>query len=102
MHHLSPSKGLNVSHRNAMAEEILYRQCIHHRDLTINFIGNMFDVALKDIRDKVILIGGKDLTEYVYGQPQPLEVICLHGYIGVKFIMIKKSNVHMSNAMRYY
>ena len=53
-----PSKplALYLSHRNAIADHILHRQCIYHKEQLLTLM-IMFDVVLNDIRDKVIPMG---------------------------------------------
>ena len=61
-----------------MAEDFLHQQRNLQRDEHLQPNDDIFNLALNDLQEKVISMGGRQLSEY--GLPQP-QIIGLHGSI---------------------
>ena len=53
-----------------MAEDFLHQQRTLHRDVHLEFNNDIFNLALSDLQEKVISMGGRQLSEYGLPQPQ--------------------------------
>jgi len=78
-----PSNPMQIyeNHKEAMAEDFLHQQCTQHQDEDLEVNDDIFNVALNDLQEKVISMGGRELSEY--GQPQAQAVdnyrfACVH------------------------
>ena len=56
-----------------MAEDFLHQQRTQHRDDDLEFNDDIFNVALNDLQEKVISMGGRELSEYGLPQPQAVD-----------------------------
>jgi len=67
-----PSNPLEIydNHKEAMAEDFLYEQRTLHRDQQLEMNDDIFNLALGDLQEKVISMGGRQLSEYGLPQPQ--------------------------------
>jgi len=67
-----PSNPLEIydNHEEAMAEDFLYEQHTLHRDQQLEMIDGIFSLALIDPQEKVISMGGGQLSKYGIPQPQ--------------------------------
>ena len=65
-----PSNPLDIyeHHKEHMAEDFLHQQHTRLSDNHISFNDNIFNLALNDLQDKVLSMGGRELSEY--GLPQ--------------------------------
>ena len=70
-----PSNPLQIyeNHKEAMAEDFLHQQRIQHQGEDFNFNDDIFNVALNDLQEKVISMGGRELSEYGLPQPQAVD-----------------------------
>ena len=70
-----PSNPLQIydNHKEAMAEDFLHQQRVLHRDEHIKVNDHMLNLVLNDLREKVISMGGKQLSEYGLLQPQAVD-----------------------------
>ena len=70
-----PSNPLEIyeNHKEAMAEDFLHQQRTQHRDDDLEFNDDIFNVALNDLQEKVISMGGRELSEYGLPQPQAVD-----------------------------
>ena len=66
-----PSNPLDIyeHHKDSMAEGFLHQHCTRLGNVDLNFNDNIFNLALNDLQDKVLSMGGGELSEY--GLPQP-------------------------------
>jgi len=66
-----PSNPMEIydNHKEAMAEDFLYQQRTLHREEQLEMNDDIFNLALSDLQEKVISMGGRQLSEY--GLPQP-------------------------------
>ena len=78
-----PSNPLEIYeyYKEAMAGDFLhqYRTRLGNEDL--NYSNDIFNLALNDLQDKVIFMGGRELSEYGLPQLSQLTMIGLQGYI---------------------
>ena len=65
-----PSNPLDIyeHHKEHMAEDFLHQQRTRLSDNNLSFNDNIFNLALNDLQDKVLSMGGRELSEY--GLPQ--------------------------------
>ena len=70
-----PSNPLEIydNHKEGMAEDYLHQQCTLHRDVHLEFNDNIFNLTLSDLQEKVISMGGRQLSEYGLPQPQTVD-----------------------------
>ena len=70
-----PSNPLDIyeHHKEHMAEDFLHQQCTRLSDNEISFNDNIFNLALNDLQDKVLSMGGRELSEYGLPQPQAVD-----------------------------
>ena len=70
-----PSNPLEIyeHHKETMAEDFLhqYRTTLGNADL--DYSDNIFNLALNDLQDKVLSMGGRELPEYGLPQPQSVD-----------------------------
>ena len=70
-----PSDPLEIyeHHKEAMAEDFLH----HHRtrlgNVDLEYNDDIYNLALNDLQDKVISMGGRELSEYGLPQPQTVD-----------------------------
>jgi len=68
---------MTTIHKEALAEDFLHQQCILHRDEHIqpNDQANddIFNLAINDLPEKVVSMGGRQLSEYGLPQPQTVD-----------------------------
>ena len=59
-----PSNPLEIyeNHKEEMAEDFLHEQRTQHRDEDLEFNDDIFNVALNDLQEKVISMGGRELS----------------------------------------
>ena len=69
-----PSSPLDIydHHKKSMAEDFLHQQRIRLGNMELDFNEDIFNLALNDLQDKVLSMGGRQLSEY--GLPQPVAV----------------------------
>ena len=60
-------------HKESMAENFLHQQHTRLGNSDLDFNDNIFNLALNDLQDKVLSIGGKELSEYGLPQPQAVD-----------------------------
>ena len=70
-----PSNPLEIynNHKEAMVEDFLHQQRILQRDDDIEVNDDIFNLALNDLQEKVISMGGRQLSEYGLPQPQAVD-----------------------------
>jgi len=70
-----PSNPLDIydNHKEAMVEDFLHQQCTLHRDEHVEVNNDIFNLALNDIQDKVVSMGGRQLHECGLPQPQAID-----------------------------
>ena len=70
-----PSNPLEIydNHKEAMVEDLLHRQHVLHRDKHMEVNDDMFNWVLNDLQEKVISMGGRQLSEYGLPQPQAVD-----------------------------
>ena len=56
-----------------MAEDFLHQQRTRLGNSDLNFNDNIFNLALNDLQDKVLSMGGRELSEYGLPQPQAVD-----------------------------
>ena len=56
-----------------MAEDFLYQQCILHWDKQLRVHDDIFNLAFNDLQERVISMGGRQLSEYGLPQPQVVD-----------------------------
>jgi len=66
-----PSNPLDIydNHKEAMVEDFLHQQRTLHRDEHLEVNDDMLNLALNDLQERVVSMGGRQLSEY--GLPQP-------------------------------
>ena len=69
-----PSNPLDIyeHHKESMAEDFLHQQRTQLGNADLSFNDDIFNLALNDLQDKVLSMGGRELSEY--GLPQPWAV----------------------------
>ena len=67
-----PSNPLDIyeHHKESMAEDFLHQQRTRLSNADLDFNDNIFNLALNDLQDKVLSMGGRKLSEYGLPQPQ--------------------------------
>ena len=60
-------------HKESMAEDFLHQQHTQLGNLNLSFNDNIFNLALNDLQDKVLSMGGRELSEYGLPQPQAVD-----------------------------
>ena len=60
-------------HREAMTEDFLHQHCARLGNMELDFNNDIFNLALKDLQDKVLSMGGRELSEYGLPQPQAVD-----------------------------
>ena len=70
-----PSNPLNIyeHHKESMAEDFLHQQRTRLGNADLSFNDDIFNLALNDLQDKVLSMGGRKLSEYGLPQPQAVE-----------------------------
>ena len=70
-----PSNSLNVydHHKESMAEDFLYQQRTQLGNNELSFNEDNFNLALNDLQDRVLLMGGRELSEYGLPHPQTVD-----------------------------
>ena len=70
-----PSNPLDIydHHKASMAEDFLHQQCTRLGNLDLSFNDDIFNLALNDLQDKVLSMGGRELSEYGLPQPQAVD-----------------------------
>ena len=70
-----PSNPLEIydNHKEAMAEDFLHQQRILQGDEHLEISDDIFNLALDDLQEKVISMGGRQLSEYGLPQPQAVD-----------------------------
>ena len=56
-----------------MSEDYLHQQRALHRDVHLEFNDDIFNLTLNDLQEKVISMGGRQLSEYGLPQPQTVD-----------------------------
>ena len=56
-----------------MGEDYLHQQRTLHRDVHLEFNDDIFNLTLSDLQEKVISMGGRQLSEYGLPQPQTVD-----------------------------
>ena len=56
-----------------MAEDFLHQQRTRLSDNNLSFNDDIFNLALNDLQDKVLSMGGRELSEYGLPQPQAVD-----------------------------
>ena len=69
-----PSNPLDIyeHHKESLAEDFLHQQRTRLGNADLSFNDDIFNLALNDLQDKVLSMGGRELSEY--GLPQPRAV----------------------------
>ena len=70
-----PSNPLDIyeHHKEHMAEDFLHQQRTRLSDNDVSFNDDNFNLALNDLQDKVLSMGGRELSEYGLPQPQAVD-----------------------------
>ena len=70
-----PSNPLDIyeHHKEHMAEDFLHQQRTRLSDNDVSFNDDIFNLALNDLQDKVLSLGGRELSEYGLPQPQVVD-----------------------------
>ena len=70
-----PSNPLDIyeHHKEAMAEDFLHQHCTQLGNADLELNSNIFNLALNDLQDKVLSMGGRELSEYGLPQPQAVD-----------------------------
>ena len=70
-----PSNALEIyEHRKEpMAEDFLHQHRTRLRNVELDFNDDIFNLALNDLQDKVLSMGGRELSEYGLPQPQTVD-----------------------------
>ena len=70
-----PSNPLEIykHHKEAMAEDFLHQHRTRLGNVDLDFNDDIFNLALNDLQDKVISMGGRQLSEYGLPQPQTVD-----------------------------
>ena len=70
-----PSNPLDIyeHHKEHMAEDFLHQQRTRLSDNNLSFNDDIFNLALNDLQDKVLSMGGRELSEYGLSQPQAVD-----------------------------
>ena len=70
-----PSNPIDIyeHHKESMAEDFLHQQHIRLGNHDLNFNNDIFNLALNDLQDKVLSMGGRELSEYGLPQPQTVD-----------------------------
>ncbi|GBO12163.1 hypothetical protein AVEN_14835-1 [Araneus ventricosus] len=66
---MSSPKQLWMDHKENLSEDILHKARIQQQNMDLDYCEAIFNRALIDIEDKIILLGGSDLKSF--GLPQP-------------------------------
>ena len=56
-----------------MAEDFLHQYCTRLGDADLDYNDDIFNLALNDLQDKVLSMGGRELPEYGLPQPQSVD-----------------------------
>ena len=66
-----PSNPLDIyeQHKESMAEDFLHQQRTRLSNMELGFNEDVFNLALNDLQDRVLTMGGRQLSDY--GLPQP-------------------------------
>ena len=69
-----PSNPLDIyeHHKESMADDFLHQQCTRLGNVELGFDEDVFNLALNDLQDRVLSMGGRQLSDY--GLPQPVAV----------------------------
>ena len=70
-----PSNPLEIyeHHKESMAEDFLHQQHARLGNVDLEFNEDIFNLALNDLQDKVLSMGGRELSEYGLPQLQAVE-----------------------------
>ena len=60
-------------HKEAMAEDFLHLHRTRLGNVQSDFNDNIFNLTLNDLQDKVLSMGGRELSEYGLPQPQTVD-----------------------------
>ena len=70
-----PSNPLEIyeHHKEAIAEDFLHQHHTRLGNVELDFNDDIFNLALSDLQDKVLSMGGRELSEYGLPQPQTVD-----------------------------
>ena len=70
-----PNNPLDIykRHKKHMAEDFLHQQRTRLNDNDLDFNDDIFNLALNNFQDKVLSMGGRELSEYGLPQPQAVD-----------------------------
>jgi len=70
-----PSNPLDIyeHHKESMAEDFLHLQRTRLGNVELGFNEDIFNLALNDLQDRVLSMGGRQLSEYGLPQPQAID-----------------------------
>ena len=70
-----PSNPFEIYERNkeAMAEDFLHQNRTRLDNVDLDYNDDIFNLALNDLQDKVLSMGGRELSEYGLPQPQTVD-----------------------------
>ena len=70
-----PSNPLDIyeHHKEAMAEDFLHQHSSRLANVDLEFNDDIFNLARSDLQDKVVSMGGRELSEYGLPQPQAVD-----------------------------
>ena len=70
-----PSNPLDIydHYKESMAEDFLHQQRTRLGNSDFSFTDDIFNLVLNDLRDKVLSMGGRELSEYGLPQPQAVD-----------------------------
>ena len=69
-----PSNRLDIydNHKESISEDFLHQQRTRLGNNDLNFNDDIFNLALNDLQDKVLSMGGRELSEYGLPCPQTM------------------------------
>ena len=70
---LSNSLEIYEQHKESMAEDSLHQQRTQLGDHDLSFNDDIFNLALNDLQDRVLSMGGRELSEYGLPHPQTVD-----------------------------
>ena len=70
-----PSNPLDIydHHKESIAEDFLHQQRTRLGNNDLSFNDDIFNLALNDLQDRVLSMGGRELSEYGLPQPQTVD-----------------------------
>ncbi|GBN30281.1 hypothetical protein AVEN_137091-1 [Araneus ventricosus] len=66
---MSSVEQLWMNHKENLSEDIQHQACIQQENIDLDYCNIIFNRALIDIEDKIILLGGSDLKSFGFPQP---------------------------------